>query len=113
MEYRIFPVIPDGMKQAECVQYLDEQADIYLAHMSRSLVQYIWQNEPFRLRVVAASGKLLFFCGVDWPLALGQSDWVQQRLVVSGSDRSMFVYPLPPPPVDKFVVVTLALPGPG
>ena len=58
VEYRIFPVIPDGMKQAESVQYLDEQADIYLAHMSRSLVEYIWQNEPFRLRVVAVSGKL-------------------------------------------------------
>ena len=57
VEYRIFPVIPDGMKQEECVQYLDEQADICLAHLSRSLVEYIWQNEPFRLRVVAACGK--------------------------------------------------------
>lgn len=57
VEYHIFPILPDGLKQTECVQYLEEQADIYLAHLSRTLVEYIWQNEPFRLRVVAASGE--------------------------------------------------------
>ena len=63
VEYRIFPNLPDGLKQTECVQYLEEQADIYLAHLSRAIVEYIWQNEPFRLRVVGGSGKLKITSG--------------------------------------------------
>ena len=56
VEYRLFPDVPESVGKADIQKYLEEQIDVYLAHLSPLLVEYIWQNEPFYLRIVPASG---------------------------------------------------------
>ena len=57
VEYRLFPPIPEDCSHEEIRQYLEEQIEIYSAHLSSYLVGYIWQNEPFRLRQVIAENE--------------------------------------------------------
>ena len=52
VEYRLYPEIPEGYGERECEIYLEDQVDLYLAHLSRVLVDYVWQNEAFHLSVV-------------------------------------------------------------
>ena len=56
VQYRLFPPIPDGLEDKECLQYLQEKVEEYLAHFSLILVDYIWQVESFNLRVIPAKG---------------------------------------------------------
>ena len=58
-KYQLFPLLPDGLNESIVSSYLEEQLDTYLAHLSRLLVGYIWQNEPFHLRPCSKSGKSL------------------------------------------------------
>ena len=58
VEYRVFPVIPDGISSKELHDYLEEQLDACLAQLSRHLVDYIWQNQGFTLRVIPNKGML-------------------------------------------------------
>ncbi|XP_035694606.1 protein ecdysoneless homolog [Branchiostoma floridae] len=57
VEYFLYPApgktAPGRGDENSC---LEEQADKILAHLSPLLVDYIWQKEPFNLRVVAAKG---------------------------------------------------------
>jgi len=52
VEYCLFPHLPEDCSHEEIKQYLEEQIEIYFAHLSSYLVGYIWQNDPFRLRPV-------------------------------------------------------------
>ncbi|XP_066292192.1 protein ecdysoneless homolog [Branchiostoma lanceolatum] len=57
VEYFLYPApgkTTPGKGGEDCG--LEEQADKILAHLSPLLVDYIWQKEPFNLRVVAAKG---------------------------------------------------------
>lgn len=55
VEYRLFPVLDEELKEeTELAQALEECIDLYLAHLSPFLVDYIWQSEPFRLQSVGA-----------------------------------------------------------
>ena len=58
VEYRLFPLVPQGLGEQEEHSYLEEQLDTYLAQLGCHLVDYIWQNEAFRLRIVPKSGSL-------------------------------------------------------
>lgn len=59
VEYRIYPEIPEGYEEQECEKYLEDVRNTCLAYLSQYIVDFIWQSEPFRLRVVAAhSGKV-------------------------------------------------------
>ena len=60
VEYRLFPVLPEGISSDEELLHLEEQLDSCLAQLSTYLVDYIWQNQPFILRVVPGSGSLYF-----------------------------------------------------
>lgn len=52
VEYFLFPSL-SGVKEKEGIRAkLDELCDVYVAHLSQYLVQFIWQNEPFKLTVV-------------------------------------------------------------
>ena len=55
VEYRLFPEIPDGLGEKETQKFLEETLDSYLVHLSRFLVDYIWQCEPLHLAVVAGT----------------------------------------------------------
>ena len=55
VEYRLFPEIPDGLGEKETQKFLEETLDSYLVHLSRFLVDYIWQCEPFHMAVVAGT----------------------------------------------------------
>ena len=57
VDYLLFPPIPQFLDDHELVAYLEEQLDLYLAHLSDVLLGYIWQNDHFNLRVVASPGK--------------------------------------------------------
>lgn len=57
IQYRLFPVVPEYISDSKTTQYLEEQLDTYLVHLSDLLVSYIWQNEPFNLSVIPGSGK--------------------------------------------------------
>lgn len=68
VEFRLFPQFPDGLNTNEREQLLEELQDSYLAHLSAYLVDYIWQNEPFQLRVVPTSTGL--FAALIWTVRL-------------------------------------------
>ena len=55
VEYRLFPQLPEGLPVTEREKLLEELQDTYLAHLSQYLVEYIWQNEPFQLRIIPTS----------------------------------------------------------
>ena len=55
VEYRLFPPLPEGLTVTEREKLLEELQDTYLAHLSQYLVEYIWQNEPFQLRIIPTS----------------------------------------------------------
>ncbi|XP_005111816.1 protein ecdysoneless homolog [Aplysia californica] len=52
VEYTIYPNIPSHIEGDGVKKYLEKQIDAILAHLSRKLLRYIWQHEPFRLRPV-------------------------------------------------------------
>ncbi|XP_072043233.1 protein ecdysoneless homolog [Amphiura filiformis] len=53
LEYRLFPALQEDLKdETAIVQTLEECMDIYLAHLSPFLVDYIWQSQPFSLHAV-------------------------------------------------------------
>lgn len=52
VEYYIFPPLPGTDQKDRLKPYLEEQLDLYLASFSPLLVDYIWQNEPFKLTTV-------------------------------------------------------------
>lgn len=55
-DYFIFPPVPESLTEIEVKRHLEEHLDKYLAYLSSYLVNYIWQNEPFRLRIVPGTG---------------------------------------------------------
>lgn len=52
LEYYLYPLICEDLNDEELFEYLEEQKDIYLAHLSHLLVDYIWQNEALNLRPI-------------------------------------------------------------
>jgi len=50
--YRLFVNIP---REKDAGEYLDEQRDTFLAFVGRFCVNYIWQQEPFNLRLHTAA----------------------------------------------------------
>ena len=52
VEYSLFPILDRFLDEDETVQVLEEYLNTYLAHLSNDLVGYIWQDEPFRLKIV-------------------------------------------------------------
>ena len=50
--YRLFVNVP-GEKDVS--EYLEEQRDIFLAFLGGFCMNYIWQQEPFNLRLQSAS----------------------------------------------------------
>ena len=53
VEYRLFPSLTEDVKdEKQIVQTLEECLDLYLAHLSPFLVDYIWQSQPFSLQPV-------------------------------------------------------------
>ncbi|XP_048248661.1 protein ecdysoneless homolog [Haliotis rufescens] len=58
VEYYLFPSIPNRIGDDEVQAYLEEQVDIFLAHLSPFLIDYIWQCEPFTLSPVVGKGNL-------------------------------------------------------
>ena len=65
VEYRLFPQLPDGLSTTEREKLLEELQDNYLAHLSPYVVEYIWQNEPFQLRVIPTSTGIFLSVNVD------------------------------------------------
>ena len=57
MEYRLYPRLPPKLAKSDVLQFLIEQIDAYHAHLSKYLVPYIWQNEPFRLKTDSETSK--------------------------------------------------------
>ena len=55
-EYELFPVIPSSLNNIAIDDFLEEQLEIYLAHLSTHVADYIWQSEAFRLSVVQETG---------------------------------------------------------
>lgn len=60
LEYYLYPLICEDLNDEELFEYLEEQKDIYLAHLSHLLVDYIWQNEALNLRPIPGNGKYKF-----------------------------------------------------
>lgn len=58
VEYFLFPLIPDEIRDDGVIAYLEEKHDLYLAHLSTHLVDFIWQNERFSLQPVSGKGKI-------------------------------------------------------
>jgi hypothetical protein len=56
-EYYIYPPLPMTFDDEVIERQLEQYMDLYLAHISEWLVDYIWQNRPFNLRVVTGLGK--------------------------------------------------------
>ncbi|XP_013386077.1 protein ecdysoneless homolog [Lingula anatina] len=54
-EYFLFPLVPDDVREADVEEYLEKEQELYLAYLGDLLVDYIWQIEPFNLRVVKDS----------------------------------------------------------
>ncbi|CAL1530846.1 unnamed protein product [Lymnaea stagnalis] len=50
VEYNIFPQVPSDLPENEVKEYLEKQIDAILAHLSRQIVNYIWQHESFNLK---------------------------------------------------------------
>jgi len=50
--YRLFVNVPH---EKDVGEYLEEQRDIFLAFLGRFCMNYIWQQEPFNLRLHSAS----------------------------------------------------------
>ena len=62
VEYFLFPLLSSVKDESRSIQdHLEEFCDLYLAELSQFLVQYIWQNEPFRLsgKVEKSAGESL------------------------------------------------------
>jgi hypothetical protein len=59
VDYRIFPLVGAELTaDQEVFRFVGEKRDHMLAYLSHFCVTYIWQNEPFSLRVVCGSGWL-------------------------------------------------------
>jgi hypothetical protein len=57
VEYRLFPLIgAELIADQDIFRHIGEKRDHMLAHLSQFCINYIWQNEPFCLRVVCGSG---------------------------------------------------------
>jgi len=59
--YRLFLDVP---REKDATEYLEEQRDTLLAFLGRFCVNYIWQQEPFNLRLHCGSpgnfGRIIF-----------------------------------------------------
>ena len=56
VEYRLFPAVPSELSGSGSKKYMEQCLDTYLAHLGKYLVNYIWQNESFQMRVVPETG---------------------------------------------------------
>ena len=62
--YRLFVNIP---REEDVTDYLEHQRDIFLAFIGRFCMKYIWQQEPFNLRLhTAATSTLAKSSAVYW-----------------------------------------------
>ena len=53
VEYRLFPALGGDIRDEKVIaEVLEECMDLYLAHLSSFLVDYIWQSQPFTLHLV-------------------------------------------------------------
>lgn len=60
VEYRLFMSIPDEIRACEEVtRHLCGRRDLILAYVGRFCINYIWQVEPFTLRVIAGTGQYI------------------------------------------------------
>ena len=55
VEYRLFPRLPDHLAASEREAYLETIQDSYLAYLGSDVVDYIWQIDPFQLRIIPTS----------------------------------------------------------
>ncbi len=55
VEYRLFPRLPEHLGASEREAYLETIQDSYLAYLGSYVVDYIWQNDPFQLRIIPTS----------------------------------------------------------
>jgi len=58
--YRLFVNIP---REEDVTDYLEHQRDIFLAFIGRFCMKYIWQQEPFNLRLHTAATST--YCSSD------------------------------------------------
>ena len=56
--YRLFLNVT---REKDVTQYLEDQRDIFLAHLGRFCVNYIWQQEKFNLRVHSGTTSTCYF----------------------------------------------------
>ena len=87
VEYWLFPVIPDSLAQSDHGKYLEEQLDAYLAQLSQLLVEYIWQKDPFHLRVVSSSAAGWCSSLLVWQLTLAFSQTQLQHFALNSSKQ--------------------------
>ena len=66
MEYHIYPSLPSKLTKLGIRQFLIDQIDAYHAHLSKYLVPYIWQNEPFSLKENNDTSKYMVLRSDDW-----------------------------------------------
>jgi len=55
--YRLFVNIPH---EKDAREYLEDQRDIFLAFLGRFSMNYIWQQEPFNLRVHTTASSMYY-----------------------------------------------------
>ena len=57
LEYLLIPQLPEGLGEKDVVSFLEGLCDTYLGYLGPLVIDYIWQNEGFTLRPVAAKGE--------------------------------------------------------
>jgi len=55
--YRLFVNVP---REKDVTDYLEQQRDIFLAFVGRFCMNYIWQQEPFNLRLHTATTSMYY-----------------------------------------------------
>lgn len=56
LEYLLIPQLPERIEEDNVVPSLERISDSYLGHIGPMVIDYIWQNEGFTLKTVAAQG---------------------------------------------------------
>ncbi|KAK7113122.1 protein ecdysoneless homolog [Littorina saxatilis] len=58
LEYLLIPQLPERIEEDNVVPSLERISDSYLGHIGPMVIDYIWQNEGFTLKTVAAQGDI-------------------------------------------------------
>ena len=60
VHYRLYPALPEYLKQEDVQKYLQDQLESYLIALSDQLVGYIWQHESFHLGIIPENGTVVY-----------------------------------------------------